>query len=213
VIQSKVLGRIKEPIMNEKIDLKEIRRQVYLFYSEDGLADLAVGLMIFGFGIFLLVDLPWLVGLLALIPFLVWYLGKQSLVVPRVGSIQPSQETKKRFQGFFAALVLMGIGVLVLYLVSRAGDRALSQSPLMIFGIVVGVGIASLGLVLGAQRFYIYGLIVFLAMAGGEALLSSIKGVDPFLVSVITAGALILTAGTIILVRFLNRYPVIELEG
>ena len=58
--------------MSENIDLKKIRQEVYLFYSEDGLADLAIGLMILGFGIFLLVDLPALVGLLGLLPFLVW---------------------------------------------------------------------------------------------------------------------------------------------
>ena len=58
--------------MSESINLKGIKRQVYLYYSEDGLADVAVGLMIFGFGVLLLVDLPAMVGLLGLISFLVW---------------------------------------------------------------------------------------------------------------------------------------------
>ena len=200
--------------MSEKINLQELKRQVYLFYSEDGLADLAVGLMIFGFGIFLLIDLPALVGLLGLLPFMVWYLGKQSLVVPRVGSIQPDQEMKKRFVGFFITMCLIGVGVIVFYLANRAaGTSFLDQNPLLIFGVVVGLGISSLGVILKTNRFYLYGLLVFAAMAVGEFLGGSITAVDPFLVSVISAGAIILLTGIIILVRFLNKYPVVSQEG
>lgn len=49
--------------MTEKINLNKFKKQIYLYYSEDGLADLAIGLIIFGYGIFLLVDIPGLVGL------------------------------------------------------------------------------------------------------------------------------------------------------
>ena len=140
--------------MVEKFDLKEIRRNVYLIYSEDGLADLAVGLMIFGFGIFLALDIPAMIGLLGLIPFLVWYLGKESLVVPRVGSIKPNRETKRRFEEYFATLALIGVILLALYHYREPGVIGEMQSPLMIFGVVVGAGIATLGLALKAFRFH-----------------------------------------------------------
>lgn len=199
--------------MSEQMDLKEIRKQVYLIYSEDGLADLAVGLMIFGFGIFLLLDQPALVGLLGILPFLVWYLGKLNLVIPRVGSIQPSNEMRKRFIGFFISLVLIGLGVLIFYLVGSSGGYGIfSNSPLMIFGLVVALGISVLGLVLQANRFYFYGLLVFTAMAVGELLTTRIQGFDPFLIAVISAGGVILLAGLIVLINFLNRYPVVEQE-
>ena len=54
---------------------------------------------------------------------------------------------------------------------------------------------------------------LYLTLTGGEALLGSVSGVDTFLAAVITAGGLILAAGAVILVRFLNRYPVVDLEG
>ena len=212
--QTQVLGRTKEPIMSENINLKEIERQVYLFFSEDGLADLALGLMIFGFGIFLMVDLPALVGLLGLFPFLVWYLGKQSLVIPRIGSIQPNQEMKKQFVGFFINLCLIGLGVFVLYLLNRgSGQTFLSLHPLMIFGFVLALAISSLGMILKTSRFYFYGLLVFASMAAGEFLSSSITAVDPYLVAVISAGGIILLVGFITLVRFLKKYPVVSLVG
>ena len=96
--------------MKENNYIKEVRRQVYLFYSEDGLADLGVGLMILGFGALLMADAPYLVGLLGLVAYLVWFFGKQLLVIPRVGNIQPGTEIKKRLFGFFINLFYLGPG-------------------------------------------------------------------------------------------------------
>lgn len=199
--------------MNEKINLKVIRRQVYLYYAEDGLADIAIGLVVLGFGLLLLLDLPALVGLLGLVPLLVWYAGKDRLVIPRVGSIQPGRELKKRFQGFFINLVLIGLGFLILILFGQQlGRIECSSYSLSAFGLVVGLGISSLGLLLDASRFYIYGGLVFLAMAGGEILGQIVTGFDPFLIFVISAGSLITLAGIAYLIRFLNKYPVIRME-
>jgi hypothetical protein len=199
----------KEFIMTERIDLKDIRRQVYLYYAEDGLADIAVGLVIFGFGLLLLVDLPVLVGLLGLLPLLVWYVGKGSLVIPRVGSIRPGREMKERFMGFFINLAVIGAGVLALFLLGGSGAGSpFSRYSLSIFGFVVALGISSLGLLLDTPRFYFYGAVVFLAMAGGELLSRSVTTFDTFLVGVIAAGSLILVVGSIVLIRFLAKYPV-----
>ena len=198
--------------MNERINLTEIRRQVYLYYAEDGLVDISVGLVILGFGLLLTLDLPALVGLLGLVPLLVWYGGKSSLVIPRVGSINPGRKMKQRFRGFFANLVLIGIGFLVLVLLSRRGGGIdFSNYSLSLLGLVVGLGISSLGLILDAARFYLYGGLVFLAMAGGEILGGSVTTFDPFLAAVISAGALITLAGIAILIRFLGKYPVLKM--
>lgn len=199
--------------MTERIDFHGIRRQVYLYFAEDGLADIAVGLVILGFGLLLLLDLPALIGGLGLLALLVWYFGKGSLAVPRVGSIKPGRELKKRFRDFFSSTALIGLGVLVLFLVGRAGQGAfLSRYSLSLFGFVVALGISSLGLILDSTRFYFYGGLVFLAMAGGEVLSASLTAFDPFLVFVILAGGLITLSGIVVLARFLAKYPVIRLE-
>jgi hypothetical protein len=197
--------------MNERINLKDIRRQVVLYYAEDGLADISVGLVILGFGLLLWLDFPTLVGLLVLVPLLVWFGGKNWLVIPRVGSIQPGRELKQRFRGFFLNLFLLGIGFLVFILVSRrfAGSDFAGYS-LSLFGFVLALGISSLGVLMDASRFYLYGGLVFLAMAGGEVLGRTITAFDPFLMGVIGAGAVITLAGLVVLGRFLGKYPVIE---
>lgn len=199
--------------MSENFNIKEIKRQIYLYYSEDGLADVAIGLVIFGFGTLLLVDIPAMIGLLGLIPFLVWYFGKQSLVIPRVGSIQLDQEMKKRFSGFAINLVIIGVGVFLLYLISgKSGTSLLSDYSLALFGLVLALAISSLGYVLQTNRMYAYALLVFLAMAIGEILGRSIIAVDPFIISVILAGGIILFTGIIVMAKFLNKYPVIRME-
>lgn len=200
--------------MKENNYLNEIRKQVFLYYSEDGLADLGVGLMITGFGGMLMVDMPYLIGLLAVVAYLVWYVGKQTLVIPRVGTIQPGAQIKKRMIGFFINLFVFGAGVLAFYLVG-GGEKSIvpAISSLMVFGLVVGLGISALGLALKANRFYVYGLLVFAAMVVGELFRDSITAVDPFLTAVVSAGGIILIAGLVVFARFLSRYPLAAKEG
>jgi len=81
------------------------------------------------------------------------------------------------------------------------------------FGFVLAAGISSLGVMLKSNRFYFYAILVFLAMAVGEFLGSSITAVDPFLVSVISAGSIIMIAGIVVLIRFMNKYPVVGSDG
>ena len=196
--------------MNDKANLQEIKRQVYLYYTEDGLADISLGMVVLGFGLLLLLDLPAYVGILGLIPLLIWFMGKGSLVVPRVGSIQPGQIMKKRFLGYFINLCLIGIGVFILFLLGRgSGESFFSTYSLSLFGFVLALGISSLGLLMNAIRFYFYGALVFVAMAAGEFLMSLISAFDPFLIGVISAGSVILVAGLVVFIRFMNRYPVI----
>ncbi|MFN2282477.1 MAG: hypothetical protein ACK2TZ_11485 [Anaerolineales bacterium] len=201
--------------MKESLDLKDIRRQVFLYYAEDGLVDIAVGLVILGFGLLLLLDFPALVSLLGLLALSVWYLGKGSLVIPRVGSIKPGREMKDRFKSFFITLILLGAGVFTLFLAAGAGGGGslFARYSLSLFGLVVALGISSLGLVLDTARFYYYGVLVFLAMAGGNLLSQSVTAFDPFLAAVISAGGLITVAGTVTLIRFLAKYPVIRKEA
>lgn len=200
--------------MAEELNYTEYKRQIYLFYSEDGLADLAVGLMILGFGILLQLGQPALVGTLGILAYLTWMIGKNRLVIPRVGSIQPGPELSSRFLGFLTTLLLMGAGILAFFLINRSTGNSFSAShPLALLGLVVGLAISTLGLMLRAGRFYFYGCLVFLAMALGELLGATASIPDPFLLAVIAAGTLILIAGSVVLARFLKKYPVPEMEA
>jgi hypothetical protein len=110
-------------------------------------------------------------------------------------------------------LCVSGVGVFVFYLLNlRSGNSFFASYPLALFGFVLALAISSLGIMLKTNRFYIYALLVFLAMAAGELLGNSITAVDPFLVSVISAGSIIMIAGIIVLVRFMNKYSVVRTD-
>ena len=56
-------------------------------------------------------------------------------------------------------------------------------------------------------------MLLFIAFAGGETISASITTFDAFAFSVILAGALILLSGLAVLVRFLRKYPLPEMEA
>ena len=199
--------------MSEQLNLKEIRRQVYLSYTEDGLIDLSIGLLILGFAAMLMADLPWMVGLLGGIPLLIWYGGKRSLTLPRIGSIQPGKEMKDQFKGYTIALLIAGLGVLVFFiLLASSGRSILADHPLALFGLVLALGISALAILTKAYRLYLYAALVFAAMTIGEILNRSIETLDMFLLLVFIAGAVIIIAGIIVLSTFLRKYPIVSLD-
>lgn len=194
--------------MPENLNMKQIRNDLYRSYADDGLVDLAIGLVIFGFGTLLLIDVPWLIGVLGLIPLLVWYLGKRYLTSPRLGTFKPSAAMDKKFRGFFICLLTIGLGVLVFFMLGNES----TAHPLALFGLVLALGISALGLLMKTNRLYYYAFLVFAAMAFGEALNPSIKNIDIYLLAVIIAGGVILIAGSMVLWRFLRKYPVVLVE-
>jgi hypothetical protein len=194
--------------MSEILNMKQIRIELYRSFTEDGLVDLAIGLVIFGFGALLLVDIPWLIALLGLIPLLVWYLGKHYLTRPRLGSFEPKASMDKKFKGFFISLLAIGLGVLVFFMLGTGA----AAHPLALFGLVLALGISLLGLLMKTNRLYYYAFLVLAAMALGEALNPSVKEVNIYLLAVIIAGGVILITGSMVLWRFLLKYPVVSVE-
>ena len=199
--------------MSKNLNMDEIRRQIYLSYTEDGVVDLAIGLVIFGFAAMLMVDLPWMVGLLGGIPLLIWYLGKRYLTIPRIGTIQPNKTMKNEFKGFTISMIIMGLGVLILFiLVAATGGNIFRDHSLAVFGLVLALGISALGLVMKTNRLHIYAILVFGSMAIGETLNKSIETIDVYLLSVMAAGTIILIIGSIVLISFVQKYPIVLME-
>lgn len=199
--------------MSAQLNMNEIRRQVYRSYTEDGLIDLAIGLMIFGFGALLSVDVPGLIGVLGIFPLLIWYLGKRLITLPRMGSFQPGKRMKNQLTGFAVSMVALGLGFLALFFViSGSGENIISDHPLALFGLTLGVGISALGLITRTNRLYVYAFLVFMAMAIGENLDKSILSMDVYLLSVMIVGGLILLSGIVVLFNFLKNNPVLTME-
>jgi len=194
--------------MENPANLKTVQRQIFLYYSEDGLIDLALGLILLGFGFLLMLNLPAFVGLLGLPGLLIWYLGKQLLVFPRAGRIQIDSGMQRRFQWILGIVVLIGLGAFLFFsLRGESPDGLLARYPLAFFGLLLSIWIALLGLLLKTFRLPVYGGLIFLALAVGEAFNPRVPGLDLFLTAVIAVGGIILLVGAFQFGRFLQKYP------
>ena len=200
--------------MSEKLVMKDIERRVYMFYTEDGLIDLAIGLVILGFGGLLFLDFSGFTGVLGLVPVGLWYLGKRVITLPRIGTIQPDKAMGKRLAGFLSTMVVIGAAVGVMaFLLAESPSQLSDGHPLMMFALVLSLAISALGLVMKVARLYFYAILVFLALSIGEGVNGMVEGPDFFVLSVICTGIIILLTGTGVLFRFLQKYPVVNGEA
>ncbi len=194
--------------MSLDVNMKDIERKIYMVYHEDGLVDIAIGLVFLGWGVLLAVGPPFLIVLLGPIALLIYYFGKRDVSVPRVGIIEPGRKTANRMLSLFIALIGLGLLALVsLILLSQLGPGSLEEYSLALVGLIVAGGVCLLGYLLQAIRLYVYAVLLFVAFTAGEYLTGSVTVVDPFLLSVIIAGLVILASGVLVLIRFIRRYP------
>jgi hypothetical protein len=194
--------------MSYELDMKEIERQVYLSYSEDGLVDIAIGVVIMVWGVMLLFEPTGLIGLLGILGMGIWYLGKRFITIPRTGMIQPGRKIQRRLTNLAIFMLILGLIAFLGILISRmVGSAFILDHPLGILGLVLAAGVALLAYLLNASRLYFYAAILFIAFAGGEILAGTITTFDAFALSVTIAGGLILLSGVIILLRFVRKYP------
>jgi len=199
--------------MSYEMDMKEIERQVYLSYSEDGLIDIAIGVVITTWGLMLTQEPTGLIGLLGLLGLGIWYVGKRLITIPRIGVIEPGPKMERRLTNLAVFLVVLGLVVLGGILISRAvGSFAISDYSLAILGLVLAAGAALLAYLLNTARIYGYAVILFVSFAGGEILAKSITTFDAFALSVIVGGGLILLSGLVVLVHFVRKYPRQQME-
>jgi hypothetical protein len=200
--------------MSYELNMKEIERKAYLSYSEDGLVDIAIGMVILLWGVFLVVEPSGLIALLGPLALAIWYLGKRFITIPRTGRIQPSQKMERKMRNLAIFLLVLGFivfgGILTGMII---GFTSSSSYSLGILGLVIAAGVSLLAYLLNAARLYAYAVLLFAAFAGGEILSASITTFDAFAFSVILAGALILLSGLVVLIRFMRRYPLPTMEA
>ena len=200
--------------MSYELNMKEIERQAYISYSEDGLVDIAVGFVIMAWGLLLLMEPTGLIALLGPLGMGIWYLGKRFITIPRIGTIEPSPKMERKLRNLAIFLLLLGLMALAGILISRIlGSAFSSDHSLGILGLVIAAGIAVLAYLLNASRLYVYAVILVVAFAGGEILAGSVTNFDAFASSVVIGGGLILLSGIVVLLRFVRKYPRPELEA
>ena len=195
--------------MSKPVDLKHLERQAYLAYHGDGIIDLFIGFVII-----------WVTILLAIIPEMFIFLvgtfaallpcytsAKKSFTVPRIGYVEFSAS-----RSWDTKFLLLAINALLVFAVF-VGMATWLLPPVTIFIvtnylIITGTALAAIfgltGFVTDINRFYGYGLVVFVGFILTH--LFTLSFVTPlFVLSIV-----MIVHGSILLLRFIKKYPKIE---
>lgn len=211
--------------MSESYDLHQIQRRTFqLMIFEDGFWDLLLGIIFMFLAIY-----PVTRQLLGPSWNLVLFLSMLALVVvgqlavrhvvsePRIGYVRPRPTRMLRLLAIFTVvMVLITFGLVLLTFLS-SGSGSTSGAPAgapsgrsymveLIALLVMGGLFSALGYLFGVTRLYFYGWMVGLAYLASVYMEHNAGWT--FLIPLAIAAGIILLIGFVLLIRFLQKYPV-----
>jgi hypothetical protein len=201
--------------MGRQIDLKELERRAFRSTFQDGLWDIYLGLLFLAFafgpiydwlGFSKTADMVFQLGYVV-VAFLLLYLGKRYITVPRLGQVKFGPARKRKI---IKTRVVLGIsvvlGLTVWALFASGHDLALNML-LLIFAVNILVVFGAMAYYLDFDRLYIYAVLYGLSLPVGRVL-----GLpNEAAVFWVTAGATVIV-GIVLFVRFLRDYSVPPIE-
>ncbi len=208
--------------MSEEIDLKALEKKAYRSLFEDGLWDIFIGIIILSLGLSTLLgsllNLPelWItilpVAILNIIAFLIFYLGKKFITIPRIGFVKfgPKRKSKhlklKLFLGFSFILNL------VLFILPFTGLISSIQFEPLLMSLLLGIlfftfPFCVIAYLLDFTRLYFYAFLAGIGLFLTQ-LLNAIVGsvMSPFL-TFGSFGVLIIVIGLYYFIHFLRKFP------
>jgi hypothetical protein len=204
--------------MTNKID--DVVKQTYRYYYEDGLVEMAVGLLFIATGLVLfawqgigsspLVTLLLVAGLPAVIiagGFVVRRLVrdvKQRVTYPRTGYVGFRRNELSKSRWLFPAAVL-ALVVASFFLPEIFGRMQ------AFVGALLAVVLAFLGYRLGLRRFYALGMgALFIGVASAVLLADEVLGTA---LTFAGTGLLLFLSGGLVFLSYLRRHPAVEGDG
>jgi hypothetical protein len=203
--------------MSQKISLKDAERRVFRTTYNDGLWDifLASFFLMFVIALYLSPSLGDFWSSTIFLPFLtlvylvIWLIRKY-VVVPRIGVVKFGQVRKTKLAKFTVVILIANILALILGLVAA---MSFGRVPGLIYSIIFGtmllVGLSIAAYFLDINRLYIYGLLAGLSPPVGEWLWTHGYATHHgFPITFGTVAGILFLVGLIVFVRFLHDNPV-----
>lgn len=198
--------------MSQTASFRDLEQKTYLAYQRDGLLDLIIGIGILCLGMNEALDTSiW--GFVTIMLIIVYVPLKRSITVTRIGYVK-FHVVRKGLNMVLVGVVAMAVLILflvgTLFLLRSDNSQSLNliiwirKNPLQLHALVGLVGFGLAGFITGIRRLFIYALFSIVIMSGAHLLNLSIY--VPFLVF----GSAILVTGTILLVNFLRKHPVVS---
>ncbi len=186
----------------QNLDLGQIERRAWQSYHQDGLMDIAFGvLLLFVFAGSVADRYRWVAYLLLLLVGPALAISKRLVTAPRMGAVEfgPVRKARKLSVVLFIAAM---VGATALVPVVLGGYGWLRAHPVAVgvgLGFMVLLAFSAVAYWLDLRRMYAVGLL----FGGAFTLTELLDTPVPFLV----AGSLVALSGAVRLVAFLRRYP------
>ena len=191
--------------MPGELDTRRLERRMLLYYTQDGLWDLFVGVCAVSWSLLLRIDLVALVGAVCGMAAVLVIALKQRITYPRVGYARFRSAGASR--GVIAGSVGFGAACLLIVLTVRSGMAEVIRPYFPVWmGLAIGALIAVAGWAFNARRFYLHGALIFLAGVAHQ------WGGVPLWLAVTIAGVVIVVVGAVVLARFLRNNPKVGVE-
>ncbi len=195
-----------EQLHREKPDIK-----AYSTFHEDGINDLVLGFVLLAAGISFKLDLS--IAAMIWLPVLFIQPLKKKITLPRVDltNINSEDQKKRNIKMMTVLTLVLVLGVVFFFLRSSSNvpawlDNFISKNILILIGVILGGTLFVKGRILGAKRFLNYGILVVALFASARY---TGLGLEEIL---IITGTIMFLSGWIVLIKFLQKYPVIKGE-
>ncbi|NVM37076.1 MAG: hypothetical protein HWN81_15875 [Candidatus Lokiarchaeota archaeon] len=208
--------------MAENVDLKSLERKAYRSIFEDGVWDLFIGLIILslGFSTFLssilnlnelwFAIIPTLI--LNIIAFLIFFLGKKFITIPRLGIVKFGQKRKSKQQKLKLFLFIFFILNIIFLILPFTDLVNFIQFKPLIIALILGLGAITLPFVVVAYfldfiRLYFYAILAGLGFFLTELLYPIVGTPLDILLPFGITGGVIVVIGLYYFITFLKKYP------
>ena len=211
--------------MNTNSNIKDLEKKVWISTFQDGFWDIYFGLIIMGLGLAPLgrfLGLPETIGVLMLIfcwnmgAVFIFILGKIYISRPRIGFVKFGQIRKKRNK-ILAVFLSINVGLTVIMLIFTSVGLFQVSLPGFLVMLVIGLlfittPFSIIAYFIQLKRVYLYALLGGFGLFFSELLSPILSAPFNDILVFVPFGALILTFGIIILLKFLRKYPNIKKE-
>jgi hypothetical protein len=194
--------------VEQKINLQEIERKVYLSYQNDGVWDIFLGLFFLVEGILFVFDAAMFMGIFPAVMIPVAVMIRKSFTTPRIGyaefsPVRKLKEKKSRITLSVLLSMTMILGLVAFWAFTGNSEWQTWVKKLGIipFGFVIAVVLGAAGLMFGLKRFVYYAIFILMVFVFGHLLNLRIR------VYFIFMGVIFSVIGVVMLARFLQRYP------
>lgn len=190
------------------IKLKELEKNTWKTSYENGLIDIAIGLICIVSAVcHIFDDIRYFLMPLYLIPILFLMLTKKYITIPRMGLVKFNKRRKRKSAIFIAVMTSVLILLLILTIVLKTNYLPEGIAARIVISAIMLLICFANAFFLNFNRLYIYGIVI----TGAFNLNEYIRENPGFLAeggyAYLFAAIVILITGSIYLIKFLKKYP------